>query len=177
MCYSQDPSFSGHFSSLQRTTITASQTLLIFFANICIFKLTLSNFGLNSSQDPNFKPKNLFHRLYFWKPCSTYLPQYNLSTLPRMKVHSYPTKVILWFVVLPQCTLLQNTALQCRSNAAVILVCHLPLCSANGACSFKVNAEGCCCNGSSQSSVAPKLNWSQLYEICLCGQSGKRNFK
>ena len=49
----------------------------------------------------------------------------------------------------------------------------LPLCSANATCSFTVNTERCCRNGSSQSGNAPKLNWSQLYAICRCGQSGK----
>ena len=49
----------------------------------------------------------------------------------------------------------------------------LTLCSANTACSFTANTERCYRNGSLQSSIAPKLNWSQLYAICHCGQSGK----
>ena len=38
------------------------------------------------------------------------------------------------------------------------LACCSLLCSANAACSFIVNIERCCSNGSSQSGVAPKLN-------------------
>ena len=49
----------------------------------------------------------------------------------------------------------------------------LPHCTANAACSFIVNTERCCCNGLSQSSITPKLIWSQLYAICCCGQSSK----
>ena len=33
--------------------------------------------------------------------------------------------------------------------------------------------EQCSHNGSSQSGIAPELNWSQLYTICRYGQSGK----
>ena len=63
--------------------------------------------------------------------------------------------------------------IQSTSNAAFLLACRLPHCSANAACSFIVNPERCCRNGSSQSGIASVLNWSQLYEICRCGQSGK----
>ena len=65
------------------------------------------------------------------------------------------------------------TVVQHHLFAAFILAYRLPLCSANAACSFIVYTERCCRNGSSQSGIAPELNWSQLYVICRCGQSSK----
>ena len=58
-------------------------------------------------------------------------------------------------------------------SAAFILARSLPNCRASAACSFIVNTERCCRNGSSQSCVASELNWSHLYAICCCGQNGK----
>ena len=62
---------------------------------------------------------------------------------------------------------------QCNSYAAFTLACHLPLCSAHAACNLIVNTKQCYCNSSSQSGVTPEWNWSQLYAIWHCGQSGK----
>ena len=62
----------------------------------------------------------------------------------------------------------------CMAYAAfILLACCLPLRSANTAFNFIVNTERCCRNGSSHSGISPELNWSQLYVICRCGQSGK----